>query len=221
MIFTGFTAVEVGGSFKVDITRSDKYSIAVTVGDKIASRLQVTKNGDTLHIGFDAIIINLHGRPSVVITMPDLRNLNISGASTGTASGFKSSNDFKSYVSGASTLDVDMQTGNFNADISGASGVSGNLLATGADLRLSGAGRITLTGSGGNANINTSGASQVNLGNYALNNADIVFSGGSSGSINVGGKLNANLSGGSRLDYSGNPTLGKINVTGGSSFKAK
>ena len=159
--------------------------------------------------------------PGVKITLPELRGLYLSGASEGNVTGFKSSQDFDLTLSGASELNMDMETGNFLCEISGASEVTGYLKASSSDIVLSGASKIRVNGSGGDIKIDASGASQVDLANFNVNNADISFSGASDGSLNINGRLDAVLSGASFLEYSGNPTLGNFNLTGGSDLKRR
>jgi hypothetical protein len=219
--FTGFTGIEVGSAFKVDIGRSDNYSISIIINEKIANRLAVSKSGDTLKIGFKEPTWNIHSRPEVIITLPDLRTMDISGAAEGKVKGFKSSNIFGLDMSGASNLDIDMEAGDFKADVSGASQLSGYLKALISDIKASGASRITLAGSGGNIKIDVSGASQANMEDYSVGNAEIEISGAGQAVMNISGKLNANLSGASHLDYRGNPTLGKLDITGSSSLKQR
>lgn len=222
--FTGFTNIEAGYAFKVDITRSDNYSIAITINEKIADRLSVSKIGDTLKIGLKQPVWsfwNVHSRPQVIITLPDLRSLELSGAAEGNVKGFKSTNSFALEVSGASNLDIDMEAGSFRADISGASRASGYLKASSSDIEVSGASRITLTGSGGDTKIDVSGASQANLENYSVANADVELSGAGQANMLINGRLDADLSGASHLEFGGKPTLGKLETSGGSSLKPR
>jgi hypothetical protein len=218
---TGFTGIEVGHAFNVNITRSDNYSISITINEKLADRLSVSKSGNTLKIGFKEPILNFHSRPQAVITLPDLRSLDLSGATTVAVKGFKSSNDLALEVSGASNLDIDMEAGTFKADVSGASRVNGYLKAASSNIKVSGASRIILTGSGGDTTINVSGASQASLENYSVANADIELSGAGQASMNISGRLDADLSGASHLDYSGKPTLGRVETSGGASLKPR
>jgi hypothetical protein len=53
---------------------------------------------------------------------------------------------------------------------------------------------------------------------FNVYNAHIDFSGGSQGTINANGRLDATLSGGSHLSYAGNPALGNIDISGGASI---
>jgi hypothetical protein len=83
---------------------------------------------------------------------------------------------------------------------------------------LSGGARLTMTGQASNLTTTLSGGSQLYMHDFAVYNAHVDFSGGSQGTINTNGTLNATLSGGSHLSYTGNPTLGTIDTSGGSSI---
>jgi hypothetical protein len=219
--FTGFTGIEAGHAFRVDITQSENYSITITINEKIADRLAVTKSGDKLIIGFKDTFFNFQSRPRAVITLPDLWYLDLSGASEGDVRGFKSSHDFDLELSGASSLDIDMEAGDFAAGLSGASHMSGYFKAASSDIELSGASHINLTGSGGDIKLDFSGASSGSLDKYAVGNADVDLSGASQASLDISGRLDADLSGVSQLTYGGQPTPGTLNISGGSSLKQR
>jgi hypothetical protein len=222
--YTGFTRIKVGYAFKADITRSDSYSVSVVINENMAERLKVNKVGDTLEIGLKEPAWNFWGvrnRPQVTVTLPDLHGLNFSGASEGNVQGFKSSSDFDLEVSGASNLDIEMETGSFNADVSGASSINGYVKATSSDMEISGASNVKLKGSGGDIRLDVSGASSAKLEEYAVTNTKVELSGASTGRLEISGRLDANVSGASTLVYGGNPTLGKIDISGASSIKPK
>lgn len=219
--FTGFTAIEAGYAFKVDITRSENYSVTIIINENIAERLDVSMDGDTLKIDLKGTLFNFHSSPRAIITMPDLRGLDLSGAANGNVEGFSSADDFDLHLSGASSLDIDMEAGDFKAELSGASRLSGYFKAASSSIEQSGASRITLTGSGGDTRLDFSGASTGNLENYTVGDADVELSGASQVSLDINGRLDADLSGASLLTYSGQPTLGRINISGGSSLKPR
>jgi hypothetical protein len=217
--FTDFTGIEIGHAFELEITRSDTYKVTITAGKNILEHIDVSKSGSTLKIDMDKWLFNWHSTPKATITMPDLLGLNISGASKGNVRGFKSSHDFTLSLSGASDLDIDMETGNFVSEISGASKVAGHLKASSSKIELSGASDVKLEGSGGNIVLSSSGASHVTLTDFTVNDADIELSGASHASLNINGKMDASLSGASSLRYGGNPTMGKLDITGASDIK--
>ena len=219
--FIGFTGIEIGHAFELEVTPSDTYGVTITAGKNILEHINVSKSGSILKIDMDNLLFNFHNIPKATITMPDPQGLNLSGASKGTAQGFYSSHDFKLSLSGASTLDMDMETGNFESEISGASKLTGNLKASSSSIELSGASQAKLTGAGGNIIVNGSGASQAELTDFTVNDANIELSGASHASLDINGKMDASLSGASSLEYGGNPTLGKLDVTGASEIKQK
>jgi hypothetical protein len=219
--FTGFNGIEMGHAFELELTRAEACSINITAGENIMEHITVTVSGSTLKLGLEGWSHSWYSSPKVKITMPSLVYLDLSGASRGNVQGFRSSEDFELKLSGASTLYMDMETGFFTADISGTSTLNGVLTAADVDLDLSGASHVDFTGSGENIKVHASGASSVTLPDFSVNNADIEFTGASSGSINVSGRLDVDLSGASSLGYYGNPVMGNIDVSGASSLKRK
>jgi hypothetical protein len=222
--YTGFTGVDIGSALKLEVTAGDTYSVTITAGKNLFDHIRVTKSGDILKIYTEGWSFSWwwgFTTPKVVITMPVLKTLYLSGASDGTVTGFKSVNGLTMTASGASSLDLDMEIGLFKADISGASHVKGRLTATGSDIILSGASSVDLTGSTGDILLRASGASSASLRYFTALNADVAFSGASNGSVNVSGRLDVNLSGASDLNYYGNPTIGNQTVTGASDLNKK
>ena len=88
-------------------------------------------------------------------------------------------------------------------------------------LKLNHGSSVTVTGSGDDVTISLEAGSQADLTNFAVENADITVSGGSQVNLNVTGRLDAVVEGGSQVTYSGDPDLGDIDVSGDSTFKKK
>jgi len=199
--FSDFTRVEAGSAFQVEIAQSDTYSISITADDNLFDSIQVSKEGETLKIGLKRAIPSFRTLKAE-ITMPDLYGLKLSGAARGTVEGFSSSHDFI-------------------LDLSGASKVTGDITAGDADFDVSGAGTVQLQGSASDLAIAASGASRVELDNFPVNNADVTLGGASRATVNLDGRLDADLSGASKLSYIGEPTMGDINTSGGSTLSRK
>ena len=225
--FTGFTYIEVEGTFEVEIIQSDSFSITVSADENFFDYIAVSKEGKTLRIYLNPrhtfTDFTLQAKTlKAKITMPALHGLRLSGASKGTVTGFKSSDDLSLTVSGASSLDIDdIEVDDVEFEISGASKVSGNLTADDAEFEVSGASNVELEGSADDIIVNASGASKVNLADFPLDNADIHLSGASEATIHAKGRLDCVVSAASRLYFQGNPTMGKVSVTGASTIKHK
>jgi hypothetical protein len=99
--------------------------------------------------------------------------------------------------------------------------ISGFVALASLDLELSGGSHVDVEGSARDLIVDASGGSTLDLEDFPVHDADIAYSGGSSGTISLDGNLDADLSGGSRLWYVGNPTLGNIDTSGGSTVQRK
>jgi hypothetical protein len=200
--FTDFTEVEISSAFEFEIKQSSSYSINVTADDNVLDYVRVSQEGQTLKIGLGRVIWLGPVTLRASVTLPQLSGLTVSGASRGTVSDFSSTEDLDITVSGASRVTGDITAGNVEFDISGAS-------------------TIQLEGSANNMVADVSGASSFNLDDFIVNNADVDFSGASSGTVNLNGRLDADLSGASRLWYIGEPTMGTIDTSGASTISKK
>ena len=201
--FTNFTRVEVSSAFEFEIKQSSSYSINVTADDNVIDRVQVSQDGQTLKItvgGAPTIFRSVTLKASV--TMPELGGLAVSGACSGTVSNFNSTEAVSIAVSGASRVTGDITAADIEFDISGAS-------------------TVQLEGSADDMVAVVSGACTFNLGDFTVNNADVNISGASTGTINLDGRLDANVSGVSTLLYIGDPTMGTIDVSGYSTLREK
>jgi hypothetical protein len=224
MDFIGFTCVEAGYAFEVKIVQSDLYRVSITADDNLFEHIQVSQEGETLKLGVKPILGYVSGTLRADITMPALDRLDLSGATRGTVEGFSSSGDFDLDLSGASSLDMsDMAAGDIRFDLSGASRVGGVITASGdAQFDLSGASKVELVGSATDMAIEASGASAVELADFPVNSANVRLSGASQATVNlVDGRLDADLSGASKLSYIGEPTMGDISTSGGSTVSKK
>ena len=200
--FSDFNKVEISSAFNFEISKSSSYSVSVTADDNIIEKVRVTKEGDILKIGLQPFIRLGSVTLRANVVMPQLHGLDVSGASRGTVSEFSSIEDIDIKVSGASRVTGDITGGDAEFDISGASS-------------------IQLEGSATNIVADVSGASSFDLSSFKVNNANIDISGASTGTVNLSGRLDADLSGASKLSYIGEPTMGNVNTSGASTLSKK
>jgi len=213
--FKDFQNIEISSNFSFDIMRSDAYSIKISARENIMERVEVEQTGNTLKIRLKPGSYTNTGLKAS-ITLPQINRLVVSGASRGTLKGFSSTGDFDLVVSGASSVDMDIQTGSTSAEVSGASKINGSLKATSVRFEISGASRCDLFGSASKAVLNISGASQANLEDFVIQDANLDVSGASRTTVKVQGTLSVDVSGASSVEYLGNPDLGTVSITGAS-----
>jgi hypothetical protein len=96
-----------------------------------------------------------------------------------------------------------------------------NFQATNITVDLSGASTLTANGQADDLMATVSGASTLNISGLSINDADMQISGASHATINLSGRLDANVSGASSLQYSGQPTLGNVSTSGASTVTKK
>lgn len=219
--YSDFTNVEVACCFKVDIARSDSYSVTVTGNESLFDHINIDKSGNTLKISVKPF--HFHTRPTLGahITMPMLNKLRLSAAAKCSVNGFSSPEKLDVNLSGASTLDIDIEAGKTKVEVSGASKLHGNMTLGDSEFTLSGASRMELKGSARNVELNAWGASRLEMAGYALEDAKIDLKGASQAGVSVSGKLDLDISGSSRLTYCGSPTIGSVKVSGASTLTHK
>ena len=168
--YSGFTKIDAGNSAQVEVARGDTYSVNVEVDDNLVDRLEVSVNGDTLHIGLKSGAYR-NETLRAQVTMPKLTGVTLSGASTLT--GQLAGEDLEADLSGASRATLTGTAGKETIEASGASQALLGGLVAGGDVKVnaSGASRIE---------INTSGA----VTGEASGGATVVVS-GPAASVNV------------------------------------
>ncbi len=221
--YKDFTSISAGWAFRVEVTRADAYSVKISVDDNLEQYLDVSKDGSTLKITMQNGYIYSNTHFEAVVTTPRLEELNISGASRGTVSGFKSADDFRLEVSGASQATLaDMAVNRLTIEVSGASRATGNVDASGnTSIQVSGASTVNIDGKGVDADIEVSGASTADLTDFAVRDARANVSGASNATVSASGTISGDVSGASHLYYTGSPTLGRISTSGASSVSKK
>ena len=200
--FRDFSRIEAHSGFELEVTMSGTFSIGITADDNVQEYIAVEKSGDTLDIRLRGTrfyhSITLRAR----VTMLNLYRIELSGGSRADITGFSSSHDF-------------------DADLSGGSRLNGDIIAANVEFELSGGSQVELEGSGEDLVIDGSGGSQLDLEDFPIDDASIGLSGGSRATINISGTLSVDLSGGSRVLYVGEPTLGDIELSGDSQVSKK
>jgi opacity protein-like surface antigen len=215
-----FKVIQIGSTFQASIRQASSYRVSVTMNENLFNYLETSKEGDTLAIGlrsgyqyqYQSLTLKAE------IQLPDLNEVQLGGLTTCSIQGFSLSHKFTVVVSGASTADVaNTSAASLETDVSGASKLTGTITVSGdARFTVSGASTITLGGAANNLSTVGSRASGVDLSNFKVHNAKVNLSGASHETINLDGRLDADVSGASKLIYIGNPTLGDISVTGSS-----
>lgn len=219
-IYQSGNTVHIGLKFDLHFGLNN---VMVTITMPQLSKLVVSGASEGKATGFDStgnLEITVSGASDLNMGIKAGQSgLDVSGSSKIT--GNLTSTDTKIVLAGDSDLVMTLQTGKTDMDISGSSEITGDLQAQDSQITLSGASNCTLTGSAGNTLIEASGSSRMSSPDLTLKSADVKLIGASYASIHTDGTLNIDLSGSSKLDYTGNPTVGKIEVSEASKINHK
>ena len=195
--FSDFNNIEISTGFGVEIKKSDSYSVTIEIDDNLREYVNAYKSGNKIFIGLESGNNYKDVTLRAIIETPDINNITASGGTIIEMDGYNFDHSLLIDLSGGSVIKGTLYTGDFN-------------------LKLSGGGIAELNGKAKDMDISGSGGCILNLFDFPVNNCSIDFSGGSIANINVTGKLDLALSGGSVLKYKGNPSLGNISISGGS-----
>ncbi len=205
--FRNFTSIAVDNVFTIEILKSDKYSIIVTADYNIIEFVEVEKIEDKLIIDLNEINedYNLTSATlQVEITTPKLYSLELSGGANGKIEEFTCTSSFAVDLSGNSILEGKfITTENVEVNVAGGSDI------------------INFEGEANNLIIKATSASIVDLSEFVVNDTDVELNNGSGAIINLNGRLDAELRGASYLFYLGEPILGDIETSSGSTIAQK
>lgn len=156
---SSFSKIDACGAVNLEVTAQKDFSVTVESDDNLLQYIKTEANGDTLKI-FSEGRISAKSKINVKISMPELTDLDISGASNALATNVKT-DSLQAEASGASKIKIDGMVKSFHADASGASKIDAEGLQTeNADVDSSGASSIMVSPSN-DLNADASGASSV------------------------------------------------------------
>jgi phage shock protein PspC (stress-responsive transcriptional regulator) len=199
----GFEAIKLSGAIYTEIKQGVSFKIEIDGKEKDVRDMRVYKQGNTLVIEPKNNFLNWKSRDriNVSIEMPDLKELKMSGATSGIVKGFSSRHDFDIEISGAS-----------RATISG-------LAAAQIEADVTGAGKLTLIGMADMLKADLGGAGKLRAYGLRADNAKVDASGAASVEIKTLKGLTATSTGASNIKYRGGATNNKIETSGAGSVE--
>lgn len=156
---TGFNKIDASGAVSVEVSVGNAFAVEVQADDNLLANIKTEANGDTLKIYSEDRISSK--TPVVIrVSMPEIENFEVSGASSGNVSNVKA-DDLELKASGASKIKIFGTANELNADASGASTIDAEDLRTeNAKVEASGASKAFVTATD-DLDINASGASKI------------------------------------------------------------
>ena len=198
----GVTRLDVAYGFDVRVSLGQPEAVTVAYDDNLADLLDVAVDGRTLRIQLKPNS-NIDNHPTLraEVTMSRLEEIRSAGASTVTVATKLPGASLRLLVSGSSRV------------------VATDLAVDRAEATVSGSSRLELTGTANALSAQGSGASNLELADLHLQDLDIKLSGASRGSVQADRTIAAQVSGASKLTYTGTPQFTKRDTSGGSSIQ--
>jgi hypothetical protein len=140
---SGFKQIETSGIINLEVTAQKDFSVEVETDDNLLEYVVTEVKGDTLKI-YTKKNISPKTKIRVVVAMPDLTGIDVSGVSKVNAQNIKTES-FNLDMSGASKVELNGEANNLTIDSSGASKINAeNLKVTNAAIDVSGASHVTV-----------------------------------------------------------------------------
>ena len=187
-VITEFYELKSSGSFDVQITNGDEFSVVVNAESNIIPYIETYVTGNTLHLETRGLH-NINNRlpMQVFVTTPQMRSIKQSGSGKITADYFES--------------------GGFELSVSGSGSISASVDAAVIDAGISGSGKIEIFGSATQTNFNVSGSGRINSYDLETKNCDARISGSGSIYVSATDLVRATISGSGNVFYIGNPDI--------------
>ncbi len=197
---SGFSALEVGGAFKVILRQGDTEKLIIESDKEEISDIVTEVVGNKLKIHMKPGWRGQYHDMTIQLTFIKLESMDFSGAVEVVSEQTLNFNNLEVQVSGAAEISMAFNAEKFDAEFSGAS-------------------ELDLSGKCTSGYFDISGATDMNAENLEFTNLTMDVSGAADARINVTGVLNIDASGASTVRYKGTPQINS-DVSGASSLKA-
>lgn len=189
---TDFSGVDASVSGEVHITQGDTFSVTVKAEENLLPYLKTQVESDgALHVYFSRPVRDVD-HLEVEITMPELKNIQLSGSGQVHTHGNFSGGTLNLGVSGSGEVDLDDFDYKYVA------------------ANVSGSGKIQVAGAGAEElDANLSGSGTIEAVQFPVKTAEVYVSGSGTIRLEASEKLIAHVSGSGHVRYEGNPVVEK------------
>jgi hypothetical protein len=198
-----FDRLEVGHEVTATVTRGSERRVKVTINENLQDHLRISRSGNLARFAMDDGFDYHRLIAEVELTVPSLASVDVSGAS-------------RARLIGLDGVSVPR----FDAQVSGASRLDGQVTADRLALELSGASRADLGGSARELALEVSGASEAGLDGLPAQIASVDLSGASRAVVLVRDEVHGEASGASELVVRGGAVT-SVGTSGASSVRQR
>jgi hypothetical protein len=200
----GFTQIELRVPLDITVRQGNEFSLVLDLSDSgLADKISTEVRGDTLVISSNVHSLNMRGKNTATITLPELRGLSIAGSGNADASGFD-------------------QGGAVNLAVSGSGDINYSGKSSALSVSISGSGNVRLTGSTGNLSVAIAGSGDVKAGDFPVKNASVSVNGSGDADLRIaGGTVQFAVNGSGDIRWSGEASVVSAVTHGSGSIQKK
>lgn len=196
---SNFTGVNVSGAFEV-VLKPGPFDVVVEADENLMQVIRTEVKNGQLHIYTDGLSIKKARKLNLYVSLPELRDLDVSGAAE---------------VSGKEAFATQL----LRIEMSGAAELALNVAVDELHFKSSGAAETDLQGMATKALISLSGASELQANALENQLMEVHQSGASSAEVHCEADIQASVSGASSLRCNGKPTSHRIDRSGAASVR--
>ncbi len=190
-----FGKIDIGGAFDIVLIKGDAPKVKITAEEKMFEKINVEVNDGVLKISFKSKRIKSSPNIKVHITFSELNSLILSGASKLSSASPIDLSKLEVKSSGASEIDLELNTEELEVDVSGA-------------------GKVKLAGVAKNLIAEVSGAGELKAKQLTTENTDVSVSGAGNANVYASNEFTCHVSGAGNVNYTGDPKTKSINKSG-------
>lgn len=191
---SGINGLHLRGGMEIEIKKGPA-EMRIEGGEESLKNMELSIENGVLEISaakkkFGVPVVD----DKIIISLPELEQLKISGAAEVTGGGFENETLFIS-INGVGSAELELNVKILKLDVSGT-------------------GSVELSGKAETTVINLSGAASIEAENYTVENMTLVMSGAGSAEVNVSKQLDVNISGVGAVSYKGEPEVLRKRISG-------
>ena len=229
---SGFTGINASSVFNITVQRGNMESLVIEADASVMPYVRSEVRNGVLYLSLSREFQDIETLNATVV-MPNLENVELSGASrlvardlftpdrfmfTGNGSNFLdinlNANTLLINVGGISTIELNANVSEYaRFSINGVANISGNLITERVFFHYNGVGNVTLTGSATYGRINALGVPTINLVDFPIREATVLAPGVANITVNATHTLSINASGVSTVRYTGAATVTERNAS--------
>jgi len=196
----GFSKISAGGAFDIFLEQGTMEALTIDADENLLPLINTNVSNGVLEISSDRPIRNA-STLNVFITIKDISVIDVSGACSITSKNTLNLTDLVLEGSGATFVDLALNSRNFSADLSGAN-----------EVRVSGETDIF--------SLELSGASKIRAFDFVAREVKLQASGAADAHVHATEYLNAQATGAASISYMGSPSIDQ-RISGAGSIRKK